>query len=148
MADILQRIAISAPPEKILPLITTADGFRAWWTQDVDAKPEKDTVNHFRFHGGEVEFPFRVDEISPSRVAWTCIEGPKVPAEWLGTKVSFDLIPAASGGVDLRFAHANWREADQNYAQCNTVWGDLMHRLRDAAEGRGRGPYFERPDQR
>lgn len=145
MADILQRIAIAATPEKILPLISTTDGFRAWWTADVDAKPEKGNVNRFRFHGGAVEFPFRVDEISPSRVSWTCVEGPKVPPEWLGTRVAFDLLPAASGGVDLRFAHTNWREADGNYAMCNTTWGDLMHRLRDAAEGNGRGPYFERP---
>jgi uncharacterized protein YndB with AHSA1/START domain len=145
MADILHRIPISAPGAKILPLITTSDGFRAWWTDDVEAKPEKGTIDRFRFHGGAVEFPFRVDEVSPSRVSMTCVEGPKVPAEWVGTRLAFDLLPAEAGGTDLRFAHSNWREADSNYMICNTTWGELMHRLRDAAEGKPRGPYFERP---
>lgn len=142
MAEILHRILISAPAEKVLPLVTTAEGFRAWWTSNVDAKPEKGYVDRFRFEGASIEFPFRVDEISPTRVASTCIEGPKVPPEWLGTRIAFDLLPGPEGRVDLRFSHSNWKSADAYYAMCNTTWGDLMFRLRDAAEGHGRGPHF------
>ena len=143
MAEILHRILISAPAERVLALIATAEGVREWWTPNVDAKPEKGFVDRFRFEGGSIEFPFRVDEVSPSRFAATCVEGPKVPPEWLGTRMEFDLLPGPSGRVDLRFSHSHWKRADEYFAMCNTTWGDLMFRLRDAAEGKGRGPHFE-----
>ena len=140
--DILHRITIDAPPEAILPAITTEKGFREWWTSDCEAVPAVGTVNHFRFHGGSIEFPFRVDELSPRRVAWTCLPGPKAPPEWVGTRVTFDLFGAPEDRTVLSFAHRDWPNADGDLPQCNTVWGDLMHRLKAAAEGHPRGPYF------
>jgi uncharacterized protein YndB with AHSA1/START domain len=141
-SDILHRITIEAPPERILQAISTEEGFRAWWTDDCAAVPRAGTVNVFRFHSGAVEFLFRVDELSPSRVSWTCLAGPKVPAEWVGTRVTFDLAPAEGGGTVLRFGHRGWRSVEGEYPACNTVWGDLMHRLKALAEGKPRGPYF------
>jgi uncharacterized protein YndB with AHSA1/START domain len=142
MTDILHRIKIEAPPEKILRAITTAEGFRQWWTDDCVATPQAGTVNIFRFHDGGVEFHFRVDELSGSRIAWTCIAAPKVPAEWVGTRVTFDLSPAENGGTVVRFGHRGWRSVEGEFPACNTVWGDLMHRLKECSEGRPRGPYF------
>lgn len=142
MSEILHRIAVDAPPAKVLPVVTTAEGLRTWWTDDCEAKPEVGAVLRFRFNGGAVEMPFRVDEISPSRVAWTCVSGPKLPPEWLGTRVEFDLQPRGSGGTDLRFAHSNWGSTSGGYSECNTTWGELMHRLKAAAEGHPRGAFF------
>ena len=48
----------------------------------------------------------------------------------------------AENGTLVSFGHRGWRRADGAMAPCNTVWGALMHRLRDYAEGVGRGPYF------
>ncbi len=140
--EILHRITIEAPAERILEAISTADGFRAWWTDDCAAIPRVGTVNLFRFYSGAVEFPFRVDELSTNRVSWTCLAGPKAPAEWVGTRVTFDLAPNEQGGTVVRFGHRGWRSVEGEYAACNTVWGDLMHRLKALAEGRPRGPYF------
>ena len=142
MSDILHRITIDAPAEKILPAITTAEGFRKWWTDDCDAVPKVGSVNIFRFHGGAVEFHFRVDELSPTRVAWTSLAAPKVPEEWVGTHVAFDLSPADNGGTLLRFGHREWGSTEGEFPACNTVWGDLMHRLKESVEGKPRGPYF------
>ena len=142
MADILHRIPTDATPEKILPLITTTEGFRSWWTDDCEAVPKVGSVAIFRFDGGVVEFHFRMDELAPQRAAWTCVAAPKVPAEWVGTRLTFDLSPARSGGTLIRFGHLGWRSIEGEYPACNTVWGELMHRLKDAAEGRPRGPYF------
>jgi uncharacterized protein YndB with AHSA1/START domain len=142
MTDILHRITIDAPPDRILPALTTTEGFHRWWTDDCAAVPRAGTVNAFRFHGGDVEFLFRVDELSDRRVAWTCIEGERVPAEWVGTRITFDLSPGDGGTTVLRFGHLGWRSTEGEFPACNTVWGDLMHRLKACAEGNPRGPYF------
>ena len=141
MADILHQIPIAAAPKRVLVAITTQGGLRKWWTADCEAKPEVGAVDVFRFEDGAVEFRFQVDEQTPSHVAWTCVEGPKVPPEWVGTRVVFDLSPDGTGTV-LRFGHLGWRSVDGGYAQCNTVWGELMHRLRTQAEGKPTEPYF------
>jgi uncharacterized protein YndB with AHSA1/START domain len=46
--DILHRIKIEAPPERILPAITTAEGFRHWWTDDCTAVPKAGTMESTR----------------------------------------------------------------------------------------------------
>jgi uncharacterized protein YndB with AHSA1/START domain len=142
MTDILHRITIQAPPEKIADAVSTADGIRSWWTEDCDVTPSVGAVDVFRFIGGAVEFHFRVDELGPKRIAWTCVPGEKTPPEWLPTKITFDMRPGADGTTQLDFAHRGWRSADGDLPQCNTVWGELMHRLKDSAEGKPRGPYF------
>ncbi|MGH9367503.1 MAG: SRPBCC family protein [Thermoanaerobaculia bacterium] len=142
MTDILHRISADAPSDGILKAITTAEGFRKWWTDDCAAVPEVGSVNIFRFDGGAIEFHFRVDELTPNRVAWTCLAAPKVPEEWVGTRATFDLEPSKAGGTLVRFGHLGWRSTDGEFPACNTVWGDLMHRLKEYAEGRPRGPYF------
>ena len=142
MSDILHRIPIDARPEKVLPIVSTTAGLKSWWTDDCEAEPRVGFVDVFRFDGGAVEFHFRVDEIGPGHVAWTCVDAPKVPPEWVGTRITFDWSSGKTGGSVLRFGHGNWRSVDGEFPACNTVWGELMHRLKESAEGRPRGPYF------
>ena len=142
MTDILHRITVAATPVEIWPLVTTANGFRTWWTDDCEAIPKVGSVAIFRFDGGAVEFHFHMDELTPRRAAWTCVPAPKVPDEWVGTRLTFDLDPAAKARTVVRFGHLGWRSIEGEYPACNTVWGELMHRLKDSSEGRPRGPYF------
>jgi uncharacterized protein YndB with AHSA1/START domain len=124
-----------------LSAVTTEQGLRSWWTASCTVKPELGFVNVFRFDGGNVEFHFRVDEQAPRRIAWTCIRAPKVPDEWVDTRLTFDLAPN-DGQTTLRFGHRGWRSIEGAYADCNTVWGELMHRLASHAEGKPTEPYF------
>ena len=144
MSDILHRIRTQAPLDRVLAAITTEKGLKTWWTDDTTAQPEPGFVNIFRFVGGTVEFHFKVDEIGNKRVAWTCLRGDKVPEEWVGTHAAFDLEPTEDGGTLIDFAHRDWKSAEGEFATCNTVWGELMHRLRDCAEGKPTRPYFVR----
>jgi uncharacterized protein YndB with AHSA1/START domain len=142
MPDSLHDITIAAPSARVFALLTNRDGLRAWWTADSRAEPSVGHVNVFGFGHGEVEFHFRVDEHVPSkRVAWTCVAAPKVPAEWIGTRITADL-EEVEGKTRLRFGHRGWASSEGDFASCNTTWGHLMHRLRDAAEGRSQEPLF------
>jgi hypothetical protein len=42
----------------------------------------------------------------------------------------------------LRFTHGGWRSETDYFLNCNTTWGELMYRLKAAAEGKPRGPLF------
>jgi hypothetical protein len=53
----------------------------------------------------------------------------------------FHLHPQSSG-VQLDFRHANWQDPTPYFVSCNTTWGALMFRLKNAAEGRSAGPLF------
>ena len=139
--DILHQISTRAPPQRVLAAVTTQPGIRGWWTADCTVKPEIGFVNVFRFNNGKVEFHFRVDEQTPRRVAWTCVRAPKVPDEWVDTRLTFELA-AQDQGTTLHFGHRGWRSVDGAYADCNTVWGELMQRLRSHAEGKPTEPYF------
>lgn len=140
--DILHQISVRAPPQQVLAAVTTQAGLQSWWTASCTVKPEIGFINVFRFHQGEVEFHFRVDEQTPTHVAWTCVRAAKVPEEWVDTRLTFDL-SANDGGTLLRFAHRGWRSIEGGYVDCNTVWGALMHRLWSRAEGKPTEPYFK-----
>jgi len=141
MPDLLHQILIEAPREAVLRALTTQEGLQSWWTAAVVARPQVGHINIFGFEEGEVEFHFRVDELGEQGGRWTCVAAPKVPEEWVGTVIHFT-IESAEEGVALRFGHLGWRRTDGAMTRCNAVWGELMHRLRDFAEGRSRGPYF------
>lgn len=135
MADILHSIQISAPADAVYPLISTAQGLTQWWAADVIET------------GGAVELGFfnrqttyrlrpRVNE-SPSHFQWACETG----KEWSGTRLIFKLESAGNGTL-VRFTHAGWESATDYFVSCTTVWGELMFRLKSAAEGKARGPLF------
>jgi hypothetical protein len=42
----------------------------------------------------------------------------------------------------LRFTHADWAADTDYFVSCTTTWGELMFRLKSAAEGKSRGPLF------
>jgi len=135
MADILHSIQISVPAEAIYPLISTAPGLAQWWAADVTESGgalelgffNRQTVYRLRAHVNQ----------RPSHFEWACEAG----KEWSGTRLIFKLEPAGSGTL-VRFTHAGWQSATDYFVSCTTTWGELMFRLKSAAEGKSRGPLF------
>jgi uncharacterized protein YndB with AHSA1/START domain len=143
--DSLHEIAVAAPAAKVFQAWTTAEGLTGWWTADATAPRDGGGEYVFRFDGGSVAFHFRVEEEVPGeRVLWRGVEGPGMPAEWVGTKIDVRLSSTGDGKTRMQFAHRDWRSAEGFYCVCNTTWGELMYRLRDWCEGRSRGPLFGR----
>lgn len=77
----------------------------------------------------------------PVHAEWVCESGD----EWSGTHIAFRLEARGSGTL-LRFTHAGWRSESDYFLSCNTTWGELMFRLKSAAEGQSRGPLFRAGD--
>jgi uncharacterized protein YndB with AHSA1/START domain len=136
MADIRHAISIAASPEEIYELVSGAPGFARWWAADVTEQA-----------GGIVELGFfqretvyRLQPVrltAPSEALWICQSG----KEWQGTRIEFWL-QALGANTMVRFRHAGWASDTQYFISCNTTWGELMFRLKAAAEGKGLGPLF------
>lgn len=138
MADIKHFIQISATPEQVFPLVATAEGFGQWWAADI-TEPSAELVELGFFNRATVYRLRRKAEEPPTRVEWVCESGD----EWGGTRIVFRM-DAAKSGTLLHFEHAGWRAESDYFVACNTTWGELMFRVKAAAEGKTHGPLFSR----
>jgi len=142
MPDIKHSLAIKAAPERIYPLISTATGFAQWWAADVTEADAAGAVELGFFNRATVYRLNRLRMAPPHEAEWLCSSG----KEWSGTKLWFALTPNQDGTL-VRFTHADWKDETDYFVSCTTVWGELMFRLKSAAEGQPRGPLFSRNGQ-
>src|SRR5262245_21849206 len=144
MPDSLHEITIDSPIQRVFDAWSTVQGLAAWWTADCRIADKQGEVNVFGLNGRSVLFHFHIDEhVTPYRIQWTGIGGPNMPDEWVGTTIDVQLFPEGEKRTRVRFSHRDWRSSEGSYRLCNTTWGELMYRLRDACEGRGSGPLFK-----
>ncbi len=125
MPDILHRVGIDAPPERVYGALTTLDGLRGWWISQTAGDPGP---------GGTLDFGFCrmqvVDAVPGKRVRWRCVGGPD---EWLRTEVNFDLA-WKEGQTFVLFKHAGWREPVEFMHHSSTKWATFLLSLRDLIE--------------
>lgn len=140
MADIIHRVGIAAPPERVYAALTELPGLAGWWTEETRGDAGL---------GGSIEFAFRspkgdlvgrmvmqVEALQPSeRVRWRCLEGPE---DWIGTTIEFDVAPG-NGLTIVLFSHRGWTQATASMAHCSTKWAVFLLSLRSLVEtGTGR----------
>ena len=136
MADIVHSIEVAAAPAAVYPLVSTGPGFRAWWAEDTAVKPDG-TVELGFFRKATVYRLRPVILERDRRAEWLCESG----QEWSGTRLVFDL-ETRKAATKIRFTHGGWAQATDYFVSCNTTWGELMFRLKAAAEGRTPRPLF------
>jgi hypothetical protein len=137
MADIRHAIQIASGAEKVYPLVATAKGLGTWWATDIT---EPAGAVELGFFNRTTIYRLRpIIQQPPANAEWVCESGD----EWSGTRLSFQIATAKSGTL-LRFSHAGWRRESEYFTSCNTTWGELMFRLKAAAEGKTPGPLFTR----
>lgn len=135
MPDIKHAIQIAAKPETIYPLIATAAGLGQWWAADIT---EAAGAVELGFFNRTTVYRLRLTvDRPPVHADWICETG----QEWSGTHIVFRLESRASATL-LRFSHAGWQSETDYFTNCNTTWGELMFRLKAAADGKSRGPLF------
>jgi hypothetical protein len=137
MPNIRHSISIDASPERVFALVSSGRGFSLWWAADV-TEAGKDGILDLGFFNRSTLYRLKPSRIAaPSAAEWLCVSG----KEWNGTKISFKLAKIAAGTL-LQLAHADWQSETDYFVSCNTTWGELMFRLKAAAEGKSPGPLF------
>ena len=138
MPSIRHSIPIDASPERIFPLLSSGRGFSQWWAADVTEDVPRGVVSLGFFNRTTIYNLQPAQIVEPKQVEWACQSG----EEWNGTKLIFSLEQQKKGGTLLRFSHADWRAETDYFVACTTTWGELMFRLKAAAEGKTPGPLF------
>jgi len=125
MPDILHRVGVEVPPDRVFGCLTSLDGLRGWWVSETKGDPAQ---------GGVVDFGFckmKVLEAVPGKhVRWRCVDG---PPEWIGTEVDFQL-SWRDGQTFVLFKHAGWKEPVEFMHHCSTKWATFLLSLRDLLE--------------
>jgi uncharacterized protein YndB with AHSA1/START domain len=137
MADILHRIGATAAPETVYDALTTLDGLAAWWTTDTTGDGAVGGTIQFRF-GDTGGFDMKVLDQRPNAwVEWEVTDG---PAEWIGTRVSFDLKREDDYTIVL-FKHEGWREPVEFMHHCSTKWATFLMSLKQFVETGAGAPH-------
>jgi uncharacterized protein YndB with AHSA1/START domain len=138
MPDILHRVGIKSSLDKVYKALATSEGVAGWWTKNTQGESRVGGVLKFRFIEGGVERGFvttKVLELHPAtRVLWQVVDG---PAEWIGTKISFELKQEDDYALVL-FKHQDWKEPVEFMHHCSTKWAIFLMSLKSLVEtGKG-----------
>jgi uncharacterized protein YndB with AHSA1/START domain len=137
MPDILHRVGVKASPNETYRALSTLDGLAGWWTTDTQGDCNIGGVIQFRF-GTRGGFDMKVLELDPAkRVLWQVVGG---PADWIGTKVSFELSQQDDFTIIL-FKHQGWKEPIEFMHHCSTKWALFMMSAKSLIETGKGAPY-------
>jgi hypothetical protein len=112
MADIFHSLRMRASTDDVLRAVTEDELLRPWWAGDGNL-----AVRSVEMKGA-------------LGVAWRCVDG---PPEWIGTDITFAFARDGAETI-VRFAHRNWRETSDAFAQCTTKWGRVLMALKSRVE--------------
>src|SRR5512145_512038 len=134
MADILHRVGIRSRLDDAYKALATRDGLAAWWTNDTRGDSQVGGTLTFRFSAGGADiggFEMKVVALQPAEhVLWQTLDG---PAEWIGTKISFDLKQDGEYVIVL-FKHQGWKEPVEFMHHCSTKWAIFLMSLKSLLE--------------
>jgi hypothetical protein len=116
--DILHRIGIGAPADKVFDTLTTLSGNRVWWDSTATGDAGKGGIlTFFKSHDMKV-----VEAIPGELVKWKVVRG---SPEWMDTEITFQLVRKQDQTFVL-FKHAGWREPVEFMHHCSTRWGIFL----------------------
>jgi uncharacterized protein YndB with AHSA1/START domain len=136
MVDILHRVGIKSSLDEVYKALSTREGLAAWWTNNTQGESKVGGVLKFSFSAGGAEIggiDMKVIELHPAkRVLWQVVDG---PADWIGTKVRFDLQQVGDYAIVL-FKHQGWKEPVEFMHHCSTKWATYLMSLKSLVETR------------
>lgn len=139
MADIDHEIKIDAPVEKTFQALSTLNGLKSWHTAHIDGKADLHGVLTFSGTGKPV-FRWKIAQVEPNKkLVWECLEG---PGDSVGTKVAYKLSKTDDGRTLVELSHQAWPHEQGNFRKCNTLWGILLHHLKNYVETGKSEPAF------
>ena len=140
MPNILHRLSIDAPPQRVHELVASGAGIQRWWTGH-PVSGDDELGGRLSVHFNDAVNPaatFEVVQLSPDRVVWRVVAGPQ---DWIDTHITYTLIPRGDGGTTLLFSHQGWRQENEFMNGCSTNWAAYLISLKSGAEGQGFNAY-------
>jgi uncharacterized protein YndB with AHSA1/START domain len=134
-AIVIER-TIAAAPERVFTALIQQDEIARWWTNDLTTRPEVGSLSEFRFtrwNAGILQF--EIAELNAGeKVRWI---SRKVPPNWTGTSVTWQLTPVQNG-TSLLFTHDGFAQIDEAYESTRRNWEYFLDSLKSYLEtGKG-----------
>jgi uncharacterized protein YndB with AHSA1/START domain len=131
MAEINHEIKIHAPLKKTFKALCDFNELKCWHTAHIEEKTNGDRVLIFK-GTGRPTFLWKIVESEPNKtVSWECLEG---PGDSAGTKAIYKLSETDDTRTLVELSHTAWPDQEGNFRKCNTLWGILMHHLKNYLE--------------
>jgi uncharacterized protein YndB with AHSA1/START domain len=138
--DILQRLAIEAPPAAVFSAITTSRGLDAWWTLRCAGSPTRGETYEL-FFGEPHDWRAVVTRCVSDAVFELTLT--RSDADWDGTVLSFT-IDSDNGSSIVEFAHTGWRTDNTHFRTTAHCWALYLRLLRRFVEHGEVVPYDAR----
>lgn len=135
--DILHRVGVKASTNDVFKALATLDGLSGWWTSTTSGESRPEGKIRFQF-GDRGFFLAKVLELVPGkRVLWEVTDG---PAEWVGTKIAFDLKQEGEQATVL-FKHEGWAQPVEFMHHCSTKWATFLMSMKAFVETGSGAPF-------
>lgn len=141
MPEIRFDFPIAAPPDRVFAAISTPTGLDQWWTLSSAGQAVTDATFALGF-GPEYQWTARVIRAEPGRAFE--LELVTAMADWVGTRVGFELEPLDGGRTRVRFHHSGWADAGDHFRTTAFCWAMYLRVMRRGLEYGERIPYAER----
>jgi uncharacterized protein YndB with AHSA1/START domain len=138
MPNILHRLTIDAPPERVHQLSATREGIQRWWTGHPVAGDDKIGAQRSVYFRDPADPAATFVERTPEQVVWRCVDGPQ---DWIDTRITYALKPRDDGATTLLFSHEGWQQENELMNGCSTNWAAYLICLKSGAEGHGFNAY-------
>ncbi|MBW0433736.1 SRPBCC family protein [Leptospira yasudae] len=143
MNGIYHKVGIRAGANEVVQALTTQTGLANWWTRQVEGAFSGGVSavgEAIRFTFGEKGFfDMKVQESTPARVLWECVNGPE---DWVGSHVDFNLragtAPDGAAMTLIHFRHQDWKTESEFTAHCSMKWAVFLLSLKSLIEN-GKG---------
>jgi hypothetical protein len=129
--SLCHAVKIQGDPAEIQHALTTAQGLQGWNDAKVSGGGGVGARWTFAYDDGPT-FEWEVVRQDADSVSWKCVQG---PGDSVGTTADFHLSKEPDGRVHVKFEHAGWPHTAGNFAKCNSLWGKMLHDLREHVEG-------------
>jgi uncharacterized protein YndB with AHSA1/START domain len=131
MSTLYHSVPVKASPEKVYAAVATQAGMQGWWTHDTKMTPKVGGKAEFGFDDRQMVFRMTIEEMTPHRSIKMRCAGDH--PDWEGTSLEWVVKPTADGS-GLRFYHRGLRDITPFMAGCNSMWGNLMFRIKAFVE--------------
>jgi uncharacterized protein YndB with AHSA1/START domain len=131
VVDLHHQVPVQASPAKVYAAISTAAGNRGWWTADSTVEQKAGGKAAFGFDKHQMVFHMTVDKLIPNKEVVMSCRGDH--PEWAGTILTWK-IEQDGDQTSVRFTHSGWKSMTGFCASCNSMWGNLMFRLKRYVE--------------
>lgn len=143
MADIVHQFPIAAAPLEIFAALSTPEGLSAWWTLTAEGEPVESAIWQLGFGPG-YDWKAVVSRCEP-QVAIEYQLTTQADADWVGTRVGFELVPK-TGKTEVLFRHSGWPEENAHYRTSCFCWAMYLRLLKRYVEAGEFVAYGERLD--